>query len=508
MRDDDTNQNQPDQPDDGAGSSDSSSPPLPASLIFMEMMRAAAARAAADQAQAFGDRVPPGGILAPSELFVPGFRRDTAAPPPFPQATDAATDSPPDPDPMDSLPEPSPADEDFFTEAAAPGDNPAPEPDDALADLPESEEAEATEIEDEAPAADEADAEPASEPLPAQPLTEAERQHAAAMEVQRLRRVKKRQAKRRARRVSVLGGVVRSFLVIIPSALLMATILSWWTDPQFLKAEVRAGLQAAIVAEGLTPTPTVFVPTPNWLRRIGIVSGHNGPRPDGIMLDPGAVCEDAAGNVIITEREINLDVASRVVRGLRERGYSVDLLDEFDPRLQNYQAAALISIHANTCQDFGELVSGFLVAKADARPEGGIDTRLAECIARYYGSRSGLDRRFGLTRDMTEYHSFSEIHPATPASIIELGFMLADRPILTENPDALATGIIEGALCFLEPDYEQQNPPRFGSSPTPPDGTGTPDPLATPTPVVHLPFLPVRDYNPGRHLLTGITLPL
>jgi N-acetylmuramoyl-L-alanine amidase len=136
---------------------------------------------------------------------------------------------------------------------------------------------------------------------------------------------------------------------------------------------------------------------------------------------------------------------------LRGRGYSVELLDEFDPRLNDYQAAALVSIHANTCQDWGDRVSGYLVAKASARPEGGEDVRLAECIAQYYGQASGLDRRTTLTEDMTNYHTFREIHPLTPAAIIELGFMLADRSLLTDQSEELADGITDGILCFLEP---------------------------------------------------------
>jgi N-acetylmuramoyl-L-alanine amidase len=157
--------------------------------------------------------------------------------------------------------------------------------------------------------------------------------------------------------------------------------------------------------------------------------------------------------VIATEREINFNVATRVVTRLRELGYSVDLLDEFDPRLQNYQAEALVSIHANTCQDFGERVSGYLIAKAEARPEGGIDTLLAECVAQYYGFRTQLDRHFGVTEDMTDYHSFREVHPTTPAAIIELGFMLADQELLLEQSDLMAQGIVEGIRCFLEPDF-------------------------------------------------------
>jgi N-acetylmuramoyl-L-alanine amidase len=299
------------------------------------------------------------------------------------------------------------------------------------------------------------------EALPTQPLTDEERIAAAKLEAQKVRRIKKRQQQRRQRRVSVLGGVIRSFLVVIPSALLMATILSWWTDPQFLRPEMRHNIQSAIIAEGATPVPPTPFPTPNWARLIGIVSGHSGPGQT-VAYDPGAVCEDLES---LNEHDINMQTAIQVVRKLRERGYVVDLLDEFDPRLVNYQAAALVSIHANTCQDFGEVVSGYLVAKAEARPEGGIDTELAECIAKYYGNITRLERRFGLTEDMTDYHTFREIDVDTPAAIIELGFMRADRDILNNQPELMADGIVQGIMCFLEPQLDT-----------------LPDPTMTPTP--------------------------
>jgi N-acetylmuramoyl-L-alanine amidase len=60
---------------------------------------------------------------------------------------------------------------------------------------------------------------------------------------------------------------------------------------------------------------------------------------------------------------------------------------------------------------------------------------------------------------MTDYHTFREINRATPAAILELGFMLADREILTTRPDVLANGVTDGILCFLEP----------GTTVTPPD---------------------------------------
>jgi len=279
---------------------------------------------------------------------------------------------------------------------------------------------------------------------PRAPMSAEERQHAAELEAQRLKRVQRRKTERKRRTVSTLGGVVMAFMVVGVSALLMATILSLFTDASFLRPDMRRSLQAALNIREATPAPTFF-PTPNYLKRIGVVSGHRGPGQE-MPYDPGAVCPDG-----LTENEINFSVATRVVELLRGRGYTVDLLDEFDPRLTDYTADALISIHANTCRDFGEVVTGFLVAKAAARPEGGADTRLAECIATHYGLLSGLQRRDGLTEDMTDYHNFREIDPITPAAIIELGFMLADRQIMTERPDLLAQGIYEGVLCFIDP---------------------------------------------------------
>lgn len=320
----------------------------------------------------------------------------------------------------------------------------------------------------------------AAEPLVPESLTSDTLQNAEklekAMEKQRIQRVTRRRERRRKNTVGTIGGFLRTVFVVIISAGLGATILTWFTDPQFLNPTVVRGLQnnnPALIAE-FTSVPEIeptLVVTPNWLQRIGIVSGHRGPEND-----PGAVCDDG-----LTEAEINFDVAQRVVSNLRARNYTVDLLDEFDPRLDNYQAAALVSIHANTCQDFGEVVSGYLVAKAAARPDSGIDTILAECIAQNYEQLVPLERRFTLTLDMTDYHTFREIHPLTPASIMELGFMLADRELLTQQPDLLAQAITNGVICFLEPseDYpvitpvDNDLPDNFV-----PIETLTPDPTA------------------------------
>lgn len=251
-----------------------------------------------------------------------------------------------------------------------------------------------------------------------------------------------RRKERRARRtVGIFGGIIRSFIVVFAAAGLTATIFTWWTPSKFISSDVRQELSVALATSVATTVPTAL-PAPNWARRVGIVSGHRGPQND-----PGAVCPDG-----LTEASINEHVATMVVRNLRGYGYTVDLLDEFDPRLDNYEAAALLSIHSNSCQDYGEPVSGFLISAAAARITArGNDQILVDCIARSYGLATGLERREGVTLDMTDYHTFREIHPHTPAAIIELGFMLADRQILTERTDLLSNSITEGLRCFLEP---------------------------------------------------------
>jgi N-acetylmuramoyl-L-alanine amidase len=287
-----------------------------------------------------------------------------------------------------------------------------------------------------------------------------QQRHDEAMNEQRVRRVKKRRARRRRQTVGVLGGIIRSVIVVMTAAALMATMFTWWTPAQFLADNVKQELSIAQATNMVTAVPTV-VPTPNWLKRVGIVSGHRGPQ---VPPDPGAVCPDG-----LTEASVNFAVAQLVVRNLRERGYSVDLLDEFDPRLNDYQAAALVSIHANTCQVWpGEVVSGYLIARAAARNSArGDDDILVGCVAEYYAQATGLMRREGVTVDMTDYHTFREIHPLTPASIIELGFLLADRAVVTERQEDMARGITDGILCFLEPN-------RLPPSPTPAVPEATP----------------------------------
>jgi len=170
---------------------------------------------------------------------------------------------------------------------------------------------------------------------------------------------------------------------------------------------------------------------------VGIVAGH-------WQNDSGAVCPDG-----LEEVSINLDVATRVVAILQYEGYDAELLAEYDDKLPGYRADALVSIHTDSCEI--PEASGFKVARLAASSIPEIEDRLVNCLIREYGKATGLAfHKYSITFDMTSYHAFREIDPETPGTIIELGFMAADRDLLTENSYAAAQGIARGIACFLE----------------------------------------------------------
>lgn len=270
----------------------------------------------------------------------------------------------------------------------------------------------------------------------------------------------RRRASRRAREqqpVSAWLSLVRTLVVITAAAALVSTIFSLWTRPTFFSEEFRVGLnqvQATQRVVNIQPTP---LPTDVHQVRIGVIAGHSGsPQDMTFDVDPGAVCPDG-----LTELSINEAVARKVVEALQRDRYNVDLLEEFDPRLENYHADALVSIHTNDCSDYGAAGTGYNVASAAARQSTrGADERLLSCLIEQYGATTGLPRHFGITVDMTEYHTFSEVSIDTPTAIIELGYMRNDRAILTGNQDLLAQGIANGIRCFLRPDlYSTANVP-------------------------------------------------
>jgi len=226
-------------------------------------------------------------------------------------------------------------------------------------------------------------------------------------------------------RLGDAGSAGDGFVRATPGAALLpeATLLA----PPALSSSLSAGGTTASTAALAEPLP------------IGIVAGHWGS-------DSGSICDGW-----LREVDVNLAIAQRVVYTLRAMGYTADLLEEFDARLEGYRAQALVSIHADSCQ-FPE-ASGFKAARVEDSAVPELEDRLMECIISHYRTHTGLAFHEGsITPDMTRYHTFYEIDSATPGVIIETGFMLADRELLLDRPDLVARGIVEGLLCFLTPE--------------------------------------------------------
>ncbi|WP_119065347.1 N-acetylmuramoyl-L-alanine amidase [Aggregatilinea lenta] len=264
-----------------------------------------------------------------------------------------------------------------------------------------------------------------------------------------VRRTSRARHRRPSNTPRLIIGTFSSLLTVAVAAVLVSTLFSLWTSPTFFSDEFRAGLnrvQATQRLINIQPTP---LPTGVHQIKIGIVAGHSGkPQDPSFNLDPGAVCDDG-----LTELSVNQAVAGRVLAALQRDGYSVELLGEFDDKLEDYRADVLISIHSNDCMDYGPEATGYIVASASARgTTRGEDERLLNCMIEQYGATTGLPRHFGVTVDMTEYHTFSEVSADTPVAILELGFLRNDRGMLTQQQDLLAQGVANGIRCFLRPD--------------------------------------------------------
>ncbi len=223
-------------------------------------------------------------------------------------------------------------------------------------------------------------------------------------------------------------------------AVLLATLFTAWTPNSLFASNLQEQMRLI-----LTPQPgsNAVVQSPQPQLRIGIVAGHNGN-------DSGAVCTDENGQVTLTEADVNMEIATMVRDSLIAQGFQVDLLNEFDTRLNGYRAVALVSIHNDSCVYVNDEATGFKVAASMDTRDVNRAQRLTACLTDRYKNATGLTFHAGsITGDMREYHAFSEIDPNTITAIIETGFLNLDREILTEKTDRVAEGVTQGILCFI-----------------------------------------------------------
>ncbi len=200
------------------------------------------------------------------------------------------------------------------------------------------------------------------------------------------------------------------------------------------EADLEGGLWAPIYKDVAGEPATQRIAQSPGPIRIGIISGHRG-------FDSGAVCADG-----LTEAKVNAGIAEQVTAVLRQEGITVDLLDEFDPRIDNYAATGLLSIHADSCDDINALATGYKIVASTNTPS----FLLSDCISQAYAVTGLHYHENSITHDMTNYHAFREVALGTQAAIIETGFMRLDRELLTTNTAPVVQGIVDGLHCFLD----------------------------------------------------------
>lgn len=249
-----------------------------------------------------------------------------------------------------------------------------------------------------------------------------------------------------------MARIIRQNLAIITFLILSISgmmAVYWYFTPDWGTVEAAAmagiGVEAIVVEPGALSAP-IFkrqekIPVAQRLAqsegplRIGIIAGHSGN-------DSGAVCEDG-----LTEVQVTTSLAQRLAARLQSYGITTDLLEEFDPRLDSYDASALVSIHADSCDFINELATGYKISGSPYTDS----ARLSSCIEQAYGLATKLSYHpNSITPHMTDYHVFSRLSGNTPAVIIEVGFLNLDREILTAPDDMIVEGLTKGIFCYLD----------------------------------------------------------
>ena len=241
---------------------------------------------------------------------------------------------------------------------------------------------------------------------------------------------------------------VRAVQTTIGIAILLATLFTALPSRGLVSGDFYERLSLILTPQSAEGAPLISQPQ----LRIGIVAGHSGN-------DSGAVCYDGNGEVTLTEADVNLEIAAIVQQQLTQKGYQVDLLREFDTRLNGYRALAIVSIHNDSCEYVNDEATGFKVAAALNTNDLNRANRLTACLVDRYQRITEMTFHAGsITGDMREYHAFREIDPSTVAAIIETGFLNLDREILTRHTDLVAQGVVEGILCFANNENIEPTP--------------------------------------------------
>lgn len=187
----------------------------------------------------------------------------------------------------------------------------------------------------------------------------------------------------------------------------------------------------------VTPTEPI-----NNQERIGLIAGHWG-------YDTGHSCGPEFQNV--KESDVDLLISVMVRDYLNKKGYNVDLLNEFDPKLNDYTALALLDIHTNTCDYVNNSASGFRIAPASNASYPAENQRLDACIVSKYSEDTNMEYLGDqISSDDRKFYDFSKINSYTTVSVMEIGYLNLDYRTLSERTDDIVRGIGDGLICYIK----------------------------------------------------------
>lgn len=191
--------------------------------------------------------------------------------------------------------------------------------------------------------------------------------------------------------------------------------------------------------------------------RVGVQAGHwkIDELPDELARLHDQTVTWAAG---ISEVDVNLDIAERVVAQLQAHGITADLLPATVPA--GYSPDLFIALHADGSTD--TTMHGFKAARSRWRApaDAARDDRLVETLYDVYGRMTGLPEDQNISRGMTGYYAFNSqrhthaIPATTPGVILEMGFLTnpGDRAFMTTQQNLIAEAITTALITFLNED--------------------------------------------------------
>lgn len=219
-----------------------------------------------------------------------------------------------------------------------------------------------------------------------------------------------------------------------------------------------ANMALAATAVPTQAAPTV-VPTPlaaTSTYRVALQVGHwkNNELPEALSSLEGNTGSSGGGR---TELDMNMDVANRVAKLLRDAGVTVEILPATVPT--GYTADAFVAIHADG--NSSNQARGFKISTRWRSVVAEQDASLVGLLTEEYRAATGLPEDDGVTRNMRGYYAYAPFHPNwrvsnfTPGAIVEMGFMTspADRQVMFNQTDNVAWGIAQGILRYLKAAY-------------------------------------------------------